>query len=98
MVDDANHQRDAIQQEIDELATVREGLLQRLVELGDHIRDASEQFLGYVPGSAARPHAEVELFDAEAIEEDAAVDDEPVADAAVPPDLLTSTGQTPDRS
>ena len=96
---DANQQRDAIQGEIDELATVREILLQRLVELGKQNRDDSEQYLGYVPALGARPHAEVELFDAEAIEVDAEIDDaEPVADAAVQPDLLTSTGQTPDRS
>ena len=36
-VAEANQQRDLIQQEIDELATVREVLLQRLVELGTQI-------------------------------------------------------------
>jgi cell division septum initiation protein DivIVA len=98
-VDDADQQRDSIQQEIDELATVREVLLQRLVELGTQIRDASEQFLGSVPGLAPRAHAEVELFDAEAMDDDADIDDdEPVADADVQTNLLTATSQTPEHS
>jgi|KBSSwiStaDraftv2_1062776.scaffolds.fasta_scaffold646912_2 cell division septum initiation protein DivIVA len=103
-LDEANQQRDRIQQEIDELATVREALLQRLVELGTQIRDASEQFLGYVPVLGPRAHAEVELFDAEAIDDEVEIDDEddednePAAGADVQPDLLTSTGQTPDHS
>ncbi len=103
-VNDANQLRDAIQLEIDDLSTVRAVLLQQLVELGSQIRDASERYQGYVPGSAPTVHADVELFDAEALDAEAAIDDEPApdadadADADAAMDLLTASGQTPDPS
>ena len=71
-------------------------LLDRLVELGDQIRDASERYQGSVPGAAATAHADVELFDAEAMEGGAGIDDEPVTDPEGDPHMVTSTGQTPE--
>ena len=64
-VDEANQLRDAIQREIDELAEIREQLLQRLIELGGEVVGATERFRGYPPGSAPRP-ATAALYDAEA--------------------------------
>jgi cell division septum initiation protein DivIVA len=65
----AHRQRDAVQQEIDGLTATREVLFQRLVELGNEIRDATVRYQEYVPGAAAPAQVDVELFDAEAIEE-----------------------------
>ena len=67
----AHQQRDAIQGEIDDLTATREVLFQRLVELGNEIRDATVHYQEYVPGAAAPAHVDVELFDAEAIEDEA---------------------------
>ena len=64
----ANQQRDSVQAEIDDLTATREVLFQRLVELGNEIRDATVRYQEYVPGVAAPAHVDVELFDAEAIE------------------------------
>jgi cell division septum initiation protein DivIVA len=69
-IDEANQLRDAIQREIDELSTIREQLLQRLIELGGEVVGATERFRGYAPGEspaaslAAQPAAT--LYDAEA--------------------------------
>jgi cell division septum initiation protein DivIVA len=65
----AHRQRDAVHQEIDGLTATREVLFQRLVELGNEIRDATVRYQEYVPGAAAPAQVDVELFDAEAIEE-----------------------------
>lgn len=83
----AHQQRDAIQGEINDLTATREVLFQRLVELGNEIRDATVHYQEYVPGAAAPAQVDVELFDAEAIEDEAgedeaAVDDEAIEDAA----------------
>ena len=75
-INDANQQRDAIQREIEELSAVREELVQRLIELGGRIVDATRRYQGFPPGASPSPLADVELFDLEA------VDDEPRADAA----------------
>jgi DivIVA domain-containing protein len=69
-IDEANRHRDAIQREIDELSTIREQLLQRLIELGGDVVGATERFRGFPPGTApltapVAPTA-VELYDAEA--------------------------------
>jgi cell division septum initiation protein DivIVA len=77
----AHRQRDAIQGEIDDLTATREVLFQRLVELGNEIRDATVHYQEYVPGAAAPAQADVELFDAEAIEGEAG-DDEASDDGA----------------
>jgi cell division septum initiation protein DivIVA len=98
-VNDANQLRDTIQLEIDDLSTVREVLLQQLVELGNQIRDASARYQGFGASSAPAVHADVELFDAEALDGEAAIaDDEPAADADAAMDLLTASGQTPEPS
>jgi cell division septum initiation protein DivIVA len=81
-VHDASEQRDAIQREIDDLSAVREGLLQRLVELGDQIRGATARYEGYPPGTAPTARGEVELFDVEAVEQQDAANAEPIADVA----------------
>ena len=87
----AHQQRDAVQREIDDLTATREVLFQRLVELGNEIRDATVHYQEYVPGAAAPAHVDVELFDAEAIEdesgddesgEDEAAEDEVAVEAA----------------
>lgn len=51
-IDEATRQRDAIQREIDELSTIREQLLQRLIELGGEVVGATERFRGYAPGAS----------------------------------------------
>jgi cell division septum initiation protein DivIVA len=79
-IDEASRHRDAIQREIDELSTIREQLLQRLIELGGEIVGATERFRGHAPGEAPLPGPPVELFDHEA--ETAAA---PEDDAGAPP-------------
>jgi cell division septum initiation protein DivIVA len=101
-VREANEQRGAIQAEIDDLSAVRERLLERLVELGDEIRDAMARFQEYLPGVAPTARVEAVLFDAEAVEEaealeeEGAVQAEPVPDSEADTQLMTSTGQTPE--
>jgi DivIVA domain-containing protein len=92
----AHQQRDAVQREVDDLSAVREGLLQRLVDLGSEIRDAMEHYQAYLSGVAPTAHVGVELFDAEAIEDDATVETEPAADPDADTQMLTSTGQPPE--
>jgi cell division septum initiation protein DivIVA len=88
-VDDANALRDAIQREIDELSSIREGLLQRLIELGGEVVGATERFRGYAPGSVPlSPSAS--LYDAEA---DVAADGE-VATQADGESSRTADGDT----
>jgi len=110
----AHQQRDAIQQEIGDLVATRDVLVQRLVALGNEVRDATVRYQEYVPGAAPAEHADVELFDAEAIDaeaDDDAGDDEaadaaaggddehePAADPEADTIMLTATGQTPDPS
>ncbi len=65
-VDEANRLRDAIQREIDDLSTIREQLLQRLIELGGEVVGATERFRGYPPGSAPLPTSSATLYDADA--------------------------------
>src|SRR4051794_24696886 len=65
-VDEANRLRDAIQREIDDLSTIREQLLQRLIELGGEVVGATERFRGYPPGSAPIPASTATLYDADA--------------------------------
>jgi cell division septum initiation protein DivIVA len=65
-VDEANRLRDAIQREIDDLSTIREQLLQRLIELGGEVVGATERFRGYPPGSAPLPASSATLYDADA--------------------------------
>jgi hypothetical protein len=65
-VDEANRLRDAIQREIDDLSTIREQLLQRLIELGGEVVGATERFRGYAPGSAPLPPSSATLYDADA--------------------------------
>ena len=65
-VDEANRLRDAIQREIDDLSTIREQLLQRLIELGGEVVGATERFRGYPPGSAPLPPSSATLYDADA--------------------------------
>ncbi len=65
-VDEANRLRDAIQREIDDLSTIREQLLQRLIELGGEVVGATERFRGYPPGSAPLPASTATLYDADA--------------------------------
>lgn len=103
-VSEANEQRDAIQQETDDLFAIRRELLDQLVELGDRIQDATQRYLaGPVP---KQQHGAVELFDAEAVD-DATTGEESASASgannpvtAVDPDAetqqLTSTGQTPE--
>jgi cell division septum initiation protein DivIVA len=73
-IDEATRQRDAIQREIDELSTIREQLLQRLIELGGEVVGATERFRGYAPGAAPRAGTTA-LYDVDAdvddIDEDA---------------------------
>ena len=94
-VNDALRQRDAIQREIDDLSDIREELLQRLIALSGRIVEATERYQGYAPGMAPHAPAKVELFDAEA------VDDEPEGVApVVDPDAetqrITTTGPPPE--
>ena len=79
-INDANRQRDAIQREIDELSAVREELLQALIELGGRIVDATERYQGHPPGASPSAPTDVELFDAEAVGDEPAVDAAPFAD------------------
>jgi cell division septum initiation protein DivIVA len=95
-INDANQQREAIQREIDDLAAVREELLQRLIELGGQIVEATERYQGYPPGASPPATAEVKLFDAEAVDNEPAVHAEPVVDPDADTQGLTSTGQTPE--
>jgi cell division septum initiation protein DivIVA len=95
-VNEANQKRDAIQREINELSAVREELLQRLVELGDQIGDATEHYQGYPPGAAPPARADVKLFDGEAVDDEMAVDAEPEADPEADTQGFSSTGQTPE--
>jgi cell division septum initiation protein DivIVA len=79
-IDEATRQRDAIQREIDELSTIREQLLQRLIELGGEVVGATERFRGYAPGAA--PHAgTTALYDVDA---DVDVDDDADGPATEP--------------
>jgi hypothetical protein len=95
-IHDANQQRDAIQREIDELSAVRADLLQRLIELGGQIVDATERYQGYPPGASLPATADVKLFDAEAVVDEPEVLGEPVADPDADTQGFTSTGQTPE--
>ena len=79
-IHDANQQRDAIQREIDELSAVREELVQRLIELGGRIVDATRQYQGFPPGESPSALAGVELFDAEAVDDELEVDAAAFAD------------------
>ncbi len=65
-VDEANRLRDAIQREIDDLSTIREQLLARLIELGGEVVGATERFRGYPPGSAPLAPSSATLYDADA--------------------------------
>jgi len=96
-INDATQLREAIQREIDELSAVREELLQRLIELGGQIVEATERYQGYPPGASPSTTADVKLFDAEAVGDEPAIHDEPVADPDADTQGLTSTGQTPER-
>ena len=58
-ITEAEQQRDAIQREIDELSTLREQLLQRLIELGGEVVGATERFRGFPPGTVPAPTAPV---------------------------------------
>lgn len=95
-INDANQQRDAIQREIDELSAVREELLTRLIELGGQIVDATERYQGHPPGASTPVTGEVKLFDAEAVDDEAAVVGEPVADPDADTQEHTSAGRTPE--
>jgi cell division septum initiation protein DivIVA len=95
-IDDANQMRDAIQREIDDLSMVREGLLERLVELGVQIRDAAERYEGYPPGAVPPASGEVKVFDGEAPDDATAVEPEPVTDPAADAHVGSSTDQTPE--
>jgi DivIVA domain-containing protein len=79
-IDDANQQRDAIQREIDELAAIREELLQRLIELGGQIVGATERYQGRAPGASRPATDRVELFDAEAVDTEPAISLQHIAD------------------
>lgn len=79
-VNEATTLRDAIQREIDDLSVVRGKLLERLIELGGAIFDATERYQGYPPGAATPASDNVKLFDGEATDDEAAVDPEQVAD------------------
>ena len=96
-INDATQLREAIQREIDELSAVREELLQRLIELGGQIVEATERYQGYPPGASPSTTADVKLFDAEAVGDEPAIHDEPVADPDADTQGLTSTSQTPER-
>jgi cell division septum initiation protein DivIVA len=89
-LDDAHQQRDAIQREIDELSSIREELLARLIELGGTILDATQRYQGYPPGGSVAVHDDVELFDAEAVDDEAAVEGEPVVDPDADTQRITS--------
>ncbi|MDQ1430203.1 MAG: DivIVA protein [Actinomycetota bacterium] len=90
----ANQHRDAIQREIDDLSSVREELVQRLLELLGQIHDATERYQGHPPGTSWAPPA-VELFDAEAVEDDAAVSvEQVVADSDADTQAIVSSVQT----
>jgi cell division septum initiation protein DivIVA len=99
-VSEANQQRDAIQREIDDLSTVREGLVQGLLGLLGRIHDATERYQGYPPGASWTAPAGVELFDAEAVERveaGTAIDAEPlVADPDADTQAIVSTIPTPE--
>lgn len=86
-VDEANQLRDAIQREIDDLSSIREQMLQRLIELGGDVVGATERFRGFPPGSAPLAPA-VSLYDAEADGDDARTDPGSV-DAVAPGDADT---------
>jgi cell division septum initiation protein DivIVA len=80
-IDEATRQRDAIQREIDELSTIREQLLQRLIELGGEVVGATERFRGYAPGAAPLV-ATTALYDVDAdVDLDA---DEPATEPSGP--------------
>ena len=86
-IDEANHLRDAIRREIDELTVVREELLRRLIELSGEIVGATERFRGHEPGMVPLPLATTELYDREAdapSDVDPEVDDESPTDADEP--------------
>jgi cell division septum initiation protein DivIVA len=95
-VSDANQQRDAIEREIDDLSTVREGLVQRLVELLGQIHEATERYQGYPPGAVSTRQARVELFDAEAVADEGAGAEPRVADPDADTQAIASTSQTPE--
>lgn len=83
-VDDANAIRDAIQREIDELSSIREELVQRLIELGGEVVGATERFRGFAPGTSPAAAPKVALYDAEVdvapngvVETDVGPDEEP---------------------
>ncbi len=90
-INDTNQQRDAIQREIEELSSVREELLARLIELGGTILDATERYQGPPPGASLPAPDDVEVLDAEAVDDDAAVGAGPVADPDVDTQRITST-------
>jgi cell division septum initiation protein DivIVA len=90
-ISDTTQQRDAIQREIDELSSVREELLARLIELGGTIFDATERYQGPPPGASLPPPDDVALLDAEAVDDDVAVGAGPAADPDVDTERITST-------
>jgi len=94
-VNEANQHRDAIQREIDDLTVVRAALLERLAELGNGIRDATDRYEGYAPGTAPIAHAEVELFDGEAIEDEPPAATEQAVDPEAETQILASPGNPP---
>jgi cell division septum initiation protein DivIVA len=79
-IDDANQQRDAIQREIDELAAIREEMLQRLIELGGQIVGATERYQGRAPGASRPATSRVQLFDAEVVDAEPGIESQQAAD------------------
>ena len=96
-INDAIEQRDAIHREIDELAAIREELLQRLIELGGQIVGATERYQGFAPGASPPAAADVELFDAEAVDNEPEVHTEPIHDPDAQAEGSASAGETPER-
>jgi hypothetical protein len=95
-IHDANQQRDAIQREIDELSAVREELVQRLIELGGQIVDATRRYQGFPPGESPSALADVQLFDAEAVDDELGVDGAPFADPDAETQAFGSSDPAPE--
>lgn len=94
LVTEANVRRDAIQVDIEDLASVREELLEGLVEFGGHIGDAMARYQQYRPLPTARPHVDIELAEAEAREREEVVH----ADAQTQIEMPTAAADTSARS